>query len=77
MNSTNLSLKDVVTCAVNALEAGVDNKAEAISSILNFINENYTPNNTLEDLPVEVFEITDASGNKIEIAGVRFEHLVA
>ena len=77
MNSTNLSLKDVVRCAVNALEAGADSKEEAISSILDFINENYVQNNKLEELPVEVFEVTDKEGNKIEVAGVRFEHLVA
>lgn len=77
MNSTNLSLKDVVTCAVNALEAGVDSKQEAVASILNFIKEHYIQSSELEELPVEVFETTDKDGKKIEVAGVRFEHLVA
>jgi len=77
MNSKNLSLKDVIVCAVNALEAGVDSKQDAVSSILTFISENYVQNSQLQELPVEMFEVTDKEGNKIEVAGVRFEHLVA
>lgn len=70
-----MSLKDVITCAVNGLEAGVDTKREAIEAILTYVNSNYTENNSLQELPVEVFKIDTPSG-QVEVAGVRLENLV-
>ncbi|WP_069997842.1 hypothetical protein [Cellulosilyticum sp. I15G10I2] len=76
MKANNLSLKDVVKCAVNALEAGVDSKEEAVSSILDFIDANYTANSALDVVPVEVFEAKDKAGNTIKVFGIP-EHLIA
>lgn len=77
MNNRNLSLKEIVACAVNGLEAGVDSKEDAINSILNFIDNNYTENADLDIIKTELFELTDEQGKKVKIAGVRLEDLKA
>ena len=65
-----MSLKDVITCAVNGLEAGVDTKREAIDTILTYVNTNYTANEDLEVVHTRIFEGTDLEGKQIKVAGV-------
>lgn len=69
-----MNLREIVTCAVNGFEAGVDTKKEAINQIINFVDSNYTHNDSLQALPVEVFKVDTPTG-KVEVAGVRFENL--
>lgn len=70
MNKT-LSLKEIITCAVNALQAGVDSKDEAVDNIMSYVNEHYTNNEQLEEVPTELFEGVDKSGNRFRVAGVQ------
>ena len=65
-----MNLKDVITCAVNGLEAGVDTKREAIDAILSYVNNNYTANEELEVVHARIFEGTDSEGKHIKVAGV-------
>lgn len=68
--SKNLSLKEIITCAMNALEAGVDSKQEAVNEIESYVNEHYISNSELEVVPMEVYEGTDQQGRRFRVAGV-------
>ena len=65
-----MKLKDVITCAVNGLEAGVDTKREAIDAILSYVNNNYTANEDVEVVHARIFAGTDSEGKHIKVAGV-------
>lgn len=49
------SLRDIIACAVNSFEAGLDNKQETIRNIESFIEDNYINKKSLEKLPAEAY----------------------
>lgn len=65
------TLKEVIKIAVNSLEAGVDNKEDVESRIYEFVKENYLDKKLIETLPVNLVQIANTMGMKVEVSNGR------
>lgn len=65
------TLKEVIQIALNSLEAGIDNKEDVASRIYEFVKENYIDKKLIETLPVNLVQIANTMGMKVEVSNGR------
>lgn len=67
-NNLDFSFRDIVTVAVNSLEAGIESKKDTINRICSYVEEKYIEKQAIETLPVEVlYKLNELHGVTLDV----------
>lgn len=70
------SLRDIIACAVNSIEAGVENKEDSINSIQLYVEEHYIDKKAIEKLPTEAFyKLNTDYGVEVDVKAGRLSNI--